>query len=118
SYAYHVFRDIMISEPPVLDVSPNTNKVARARYSIAVRMQNRFIENDNDDDDDDQNGSFMDDLTDSLHLTAGIFKDILPLINVHDYEQPLMQLMGTLVDSNMIKANDYEPYQTKFLIEA
>jgi hypothetical protein len=53
-----------------------------------------------------------------IFLTAPIFKDLLPLINIHDYEKPMMDLMETLVDSNMIAAKDYELYFPKFLIEA
>ncbi|HEU4471252.1 MAG TPA: hypothetical protein VFR58_09220, partial [Flavisolibacter sp.] len=63
-------------------------------------------------------GSFLDDLTDTLKLTAGIFPDILPLININDYERPMMNLMGTLIDSSLISARDYESYQSKFLLEA
>ena len=39
-------------------------------------------------------------------------------MNIHDYERPIMNLAGTLIDSSMISAKDYEPYVTKFLIEA
>jgi hypothetical protein len=69
-------------------------------------------------DENYKDGSFMDDLTDSVQLTAGIFKDLLPLININDYEQPMMQLIGTLLDSNLIHGTDYESYQPKILLEA
>lgn len=60
----------------------------------------------------------MDGLYDSVQLTATIFKDILPLINVEDYKWPVMYLTADLIDSNLVKPKDYEMYFSKFLIEA
>jgi len=108
-YAFQVFKDIVINEPPILDVDNNDGPNYKARNTGSFRYNY-------DNDFRDQN--FIDDLSDSLQLTATIFKDILPLINIHDYEQPIMNLAGTLIDSSMINAKDYEPYVTKFLIEA
>ena len=117
AYAYGIFKDILLNEPPVLDVESATNKVDIAPtvtykvdydYSINTGRRSRAY----------SDGSFMDNLYDSLQLTATIFKDIMPLMNVEDYEWPLMYLMAQLVDSNLLKAKDYEMYLPKFLIEA
>jgi len=108
-YAFQVFKDIVINEPPILDVDNNNGPNYKARNTRSFRYNY-------DNDFRDQN--FIDDLSDSLQLTATIFKDILPLVNIHDYERPIMNLAGTLIDSSMISAKDYEPYVTKFLIEA
>lgn len=118
AYAYHVFKDIMINEPPILNVDNNAANYNAARYgrgySAYSYSSNTYGYNDNDSEGQD----FLDDLSDSLQLTAAIFKDLLPLINIHDYEQSIMDLAGELVDSNLISAKDYEMYETKFLIEA
>ena len=108
-YSFQVFKDIVINEPPILDVDNSDGSIYKGRNSRLPRYNY-----DNDFRDQD----FLDDLSDSLELTATIFKDILPLINIHDYERPIMNLAGTLIDSNMINAKDYESYVTKFLIEA
>lgn len=116
AYAYNVFKDIMVSEPPVLDVgnsSSSTYTTSRGKNSYSGYSTYRY-----NDDDDYESQSFLDNLYDSLQLTTRIFKDLLPLINVHDYETTIMGLTGMLVDSSMISAKDYEMYETKFLIEA
>ncbi len=109
AYAYQVFKDIMVDEPPVLDLSSgNTTYKAPPAFRL-----DRY-----DTVEDYGNGSFMDDLKDSLLLTKTIFKDLLPLININDYEQSMMDLLKTMVDSNLVAAKDYEFYFPKFLIEA
>jgi hypothetical protein len=122
AYAYQVFKDIMINEPPVLDVKGNSStsynpgRRSRAGWPAYAPVIDYGISTDYDYD--NNNGSFLDDLSDSLLLTKTIFKDLLPLINLNDYEQPMMDLMGTLIDSSMITASDYEMYGSKFLLEA
>ncbi|HWJ26543.1 MAG TPA: hypothetical protein VNS32_08365, partial [Flavisolibacter sp.] len=125
SYAYNVFKDIMLNDPPVLGVG---NSTASFKTNISNLIFNdgnwrttyNSLDSDNDDDEDNDeySDSFMDELTDSLQLTTGIIKDLLPLINIHDYEKPVMQLLQVLVDSNQVKAADYQQYLPKFLIEA
>jgi uncharacterized protein YbaP (TraB family) len=119
AYSYQVFKDIMINEPPILDVQDNSTSTyttrRTGRVNSSYKTSNRTKYNY---DDDFRDQDFLDDLSDSLQLTATIFKDLLPLINIHDYEQPIMDLAGTLIDSNMISAKDYEMYEPKFLIEA
>src|SRR5215203_242231 len=108
-YSFQVFKEIVINEPPILDVDNSDAANYKGRNG-------HFPRYNYDNDFRDQN--FLDDLSDSLQLTATIFKDILPLLNIHDYERPIMNLAGTLIDSNMIDAKDYETYVTKFLIQA
>jgi uncharacterized protein YbaP (TraB family) len=110
TYSYQVFRDIMVDEPPVLDINPANTGSYKAP---AVFKLDKYKEDENY-----SNGNFIDDLKDSLLLTKSIFKDLLPLININDYEQSVMNLLETMVDSNMITAKDYELYLPKFLIEA
>lgn len=110
-YAYQVFRDIMMDEPPVLQTTYNAPMAPPP-------VNTGYSEDFYDEDRNSNNGSFLDELKDSLALTKAIFRDLLPLINVNDYEQPMMNLLETMVDSNMISAKEYELYFPKFLIEA
>jgi len=64
------------------------------------------------------NGSFLDELSDSIELTRVILPDLLPLLNLEDYKKIIMKLLGEMVDSNLVKPTDYEMYFSKFLIEA
>lgn len=126
AYSFHVFKEIMIHEPPVLNVSSksnynSTNSQGRRKYRYnPVYPSNIRLTTTVDYGNGNNYGmpSFFSALSDSLKLTAAIAKDLLPLINIDDYEQPVMELMGTLIDSNLLSAKDYEMYQSKFLIEA
>ncbi len=107
TFAYSAFRDIINTEPPVLDIgysdySPSTD-IARTYRSEYSGMND---------------GKFLDELSDSLKLTKTILPDLLPLLNLEDYKSPIMQLLGEMVDSNLLKPQDYEMYFSKFLIEA
>lgn len=115
AYSYQVFKSIMVNEPPVLDLGSTVSSTYKSHQKSNSYSANNYLYNYNNDDD---NGSFLDNLYDSVQLTSSIFKDLLPLINVHDYESSIMSLTGMLVDSNMIGAKDYAMYETKFLIEA
>jgi uncharacterized protein YbaP (TraB family) len=121
SYAFQVFRDIMIADPPVLEVNNSANSRSYALVYTKKRAIRNYLKTFRDLDIDYNEfgrSSFFDYLSDSIELTSSIFKGLLPLINIHDYEQPIMELMGNLVDSNRISPQDYELYQPKFLIEA
>ena len=113
-YAYATFKDIILSEPPVLEVETSQHTDYNLRYFNRNRL-NTFTTVSTYKVGD---GDFLENLNDSLQLTAGIFKDLLPLVNIDDYEKPIMQLMQELVDSHYLKAADYEIYFTKFLMEA
>jgi hypothetical protein len=107
AYSFNVFRDIINTEAPVLDVntSGNWNGYPARR---ALRIKNISYDN----------GSFLDELLDSLQLTHTILPDLLPLLNLTDYKSSLMRLLGILVDSGLVKPKEYEQYFSKFLIEA
>jgi hypothetical protein len=57
-------------------------------------------------------------LYDSIQLTRTILPDILPLLNLDDYKWKTMRLLGRMIDSNLVKPQDYELYFSKFFIEA
>ncbi|MBL7744726.1 MAG: hypothetical protein JNN00_14740, partial [Chitinophagaceae bacterium] len=107
-YAFNIFRDIITVEPPVLDVPSNNGY---NDYSYTIRSSGRGSSYG-------YGGNFMNGLNDSLQLTRTILPDLLPLMNLDDYERPIMQLLGQMVDSGLVKPADYQPYFSKFLIEA
>ena len=107
-YAFNLFRDILLNEPPVLDVSQASEYLSVYSNEIkALTKKNSY-----------DNGNFMDELHDSLQLTRTILKDLLPLLNLDDYKNSMMQLLAEMADSNLVKPKDYEMYFSKFLIEA
>lgn len=109
-YAYNVFRDIITNEPPVLETSNSYSLNYQSYYSVGTAgsgYSNSF-----------SNNSFLDELYDSLKLTRTIFIDILPLMNLDDYEKPIMRLLETMIDSGLVKPKDYETYYSKFYLEA
>jgi uncharacterized protein YbaP (TraB family) len=101
AYSYGIFRDIVTNEPPVITSSSNNNYMDMTfqRYNV-------------------DDGNFMDDLNDSLALTRTILPELLPLMNLDDYKRPMMELLGSMVDSNLVKPKDYETYFSKFFLEA
>lgn len=108
-YAFNLFRDIITKEPPAVD---NTNN----RYTVYSPLST--LGQYNDYFSNLSNGNFLDDLYDSLKLTRTILPVLLPLLNLEDYKWPILRLLRTMVDSNLVKDKDYETYFTKFLIEA
>jgi len=107
AYAYRVFKDIMISDPPVIGL--DLEESDRVSYRMTASSYNPGYGSSED---------FLDHLTDTLQLTSTIMRDLLPLININDYESPMMRILKVMVDSNMVAAADYEAYTSKFLIEA
>ena len=55
---------------------------------------------------------------DSLQLSKTLFPDLLQLSSMDDYKSKVLSLLVTLVDSNFIKANDYENYFSKIYYDA
>ena len=105
-YAFTIFRDIINTEPPVLEF--NDAGYAAIKYSVADYYTTTGSDN----------GKFLDELADTLKLTKTILPDLLPLLNLADYKSSIMKLLGQLVDSNLVNANDYALYFSKFMIEA
>lgn len=108
-YAYGLFRTIIANEPPVLDFSGDYEDYSRNSGRISNYLnQGRF-----------PGGSdFMQRLSDSLALTKTILSDLLPLLNLEDYKSTVMDLLGEMADSNLLKPSDYVMYYNKFLLEA
>jgi len=57
-------------------------------------------------------------LDDSLLLARDLFPELLQLSTLSDYKDNVLSMLVTLVDSNLISANDYEAYYTKIYFDA
>ncbi|HMK17373.1 MAG TPA: TraB/GumN family protein [Chitinophagaceae bacterium] len=106
-YSFDLFKDIITNEPPVLETEN--------RYQNNYRTYTYRSVYTNSGSSD---GDFLSELDDSLQLTKTILTDLLPLMTLDDYKKPIMHLLRKMVDSNLVKAKDYEIYYSKFLIEA
>jgi uncharacterized protein YbaP (TraB family) len=106
-YSFHLFKNIITSEPPVLETE-NSYQSNYRTYSYRSIYTNSGI----------SGGGFLNELYDSLELTRTILPDLLPLMTLDDYKKPIMHLLRRMVDSSLVKAKDYDIYYSKFLIEA
>ncbi len=106
-YSFKLFKDIITIEPPVLE---NENRYQNNYRTYSYRS---VYTNPGSSD-----GGFLNELYDSLQLTKTILTDLLPLMTLDDYKKPIMYLLRKMVDSNLVKAKEYEIYYSKFLIEA
>ena len=107
-YATGIFRDIIVAEPPVIEKSQSGDfDYGNVFRDMSIPPSFRY-----------SNGGFLDELYDSLALTRTILPDLMPLLNLDDYKHPMMNLLGRMIDSNLVKPSDYEMYFTKFLLEA
>jgi uncharacterized protein YbaP (TraB family) len=109
-YAFNLFRDIITTEPPVLEGRADGGQTMYPPLEGFNRVNNYLA--------GISNGNFLDELYDSLKLTRTILPDLLPLMNLDDYKWPVMRLLKTMVDSSLVTAKNYEIYFSKFLIEA
>ncbi len=116
AYAFRVFKDIVTTDPPVLDLNVSGREQWMNRISSLNYSNLSDIVGGKSSDFD--NGSFLDELYDSLALTKTILPDLLPLLNIDDYKVPVMALLGEMVDSGWVKPEEYSIYFTKFFIEA
>ncbi|HMK04596.1 MAG TPA: TraB/GumN family protein, partial [Ferruginibacter sp.] len=57
-------------------------------------------------------------LQDSLILARELFPELLQLSSLSDYKDAVLSLLVTLVDSNIIKAKEYENYFSKIYLDA
>lgn len=108
SYAYNVFRDIISTEPPVLDLATSDYPSYTTPSLLAM-----YEENYRYDD-----GKFLDELSDSLQLTKTILPELLPLLNLDDYKSSIMEILRKMADSSIVQPKDYEAYFSKFILEA
>ncbi|HSU26773.1 MAG TPA: TraB/GumN family protein, partial [Chitinophagaceae bacterium] len=105
--ALAIFRDIVKSDPPVLEVGSSSG------YSFPRRGRNSIYGSSGS-----YSNNFLDDLADTIQLTKTILPDLLPLLEIEDYKKPIMRLLGVMVDSGIVKPGEYERYYNKFLLEA
>jgi hypothetical protein len=112
-YAFAVFKTIISVEPPVIESGSNSSFSNFNQGGYRFNIRSRYVSNNNYD-----NGDFWDELYDSVQLTRTILPDILPLVNLDDYKWKTMRLLGRMIDSNLVKPQDYEIYFSKFFIEA
>jgi uncharacterized protein YbaP (TraB family) len=111
--AFAVFKTIISLEPPVIEGGYNSSysNFNPGSYRYA---RSKYLGNTTNYD----NGDFWDELYDSVQLTRTILPDILPLLNLDDYKWKTMRLLARMIDSNLVKSQDYEIYFSKFFIEA
>lgn len=109
-YAYQVFRDIIVTEPPVIDTPDQDATGYALTFGKNFRSEIRRSGYDN--------GNFLDELSDSLQLTRTILPDLLPLLNLDDYKKSIIRLLGQMVEEKLVKAKDYETYIDRFTLEA
>ena len=109
--AYRLFGEIISNEAPVLDFAGD-DYTSYSDYSVSSLMK-KYLAGAGF-----KNGKFLDELSDSLALTKTILPGLLPLLNLDDYKEEMMSLLGKMVDSNLLKPVDYEIYFSKFLVEA
>lgn len=109
SHSYALFSDIVKAEPPVIDNQPVYTYNPPGSY---VTVENDYEQYDF------RNNSFIDELSDSLELTKTILPSLIPLINLEDYKEKMMDLLADMVRDSIVQAGDYEIYFDKFFLEA
>ncbi|HVZ56150.1 MAG TPA: TraB/GumN family protein [Chitinophagaceae bacterium] len=107
-YAMKTFAAIMAEEPPVLT---GTGRGGWADFP-ASGTWNRYLPDGGEED------GFWGDLYDSLRLSRAVLPELLPLVQLDDYKEPVMKWLATLVDSNLATGSDYAAYAKRFLLEA
>ena len=108
NYAFSVFKEIINTDPPVKENDYATTS-SYSRYGAGGYEGYDYVYD---------NGDFMDELSDSLLLTKTILPDLLPLVNLSDYKEDILSLMGKMTDSSLLQPSDYEMYFSKFYLEA
>lgn len=114
--SYTAFKDLIITEPPVVSESSASTyaavdytSVIAATRSVTAKTKARVTGGGN---------GILNSAYDSLELTKVIFPDILQLINLDDYKEEVTNLLMTMVDSGKVDAKIYESYFPKFYLEA
>jgi uncharacterized protein YbaP (TraB family) len=92
--------------------------LARLKNKIAYHELKQMLINDPPvfESNQDLNALFglMDD---SVKTTKTLFPEILNLVSLDDYKEHINSMLELLVDSNLLKAEDYEPYLAKLLFD-
>lgn len=109
-YSYRLFGNIISTDPPVIDLSSKDHSdFSSFNFLKQYQHLKKYYSGNN---------NFLDELSDSLQLTHTILPELLPLLNLNDYKEAIMNLLGQMVDSDLVSPKDYEMYFSKFLIEA
>jgi len=69
-------------------------------------------------EDDYEYTALFSSMQDSLILAKELFPELLQLSSLSDYKDEVLSLLVTLVDSNLIKAKEYENYFSKIYLDA
>ena len=107
---------MIINEPPVVTTNKDNNSYDYASVFARVGKLTKALSRYRKGYGDNDNSWYP--LYDTLSLAKVVFPDILQLINLDDYKGTVMELLTTMVDSGYVTAKDYEPYASKFYIEA
>ncbi|SEP38880.1 Uncharacterized conserved protein YbaP, TraB family [Niastella yeongjuensis] len=110
--SFIAFKDLVLQEPPIMDDDYSSTRTPRgnpayADFTTVSRPNNRST----------YYGRWSP-LFDTLSLTRELFPDLLQLMNIDDYEEDVMNLLETMVDSGYLKAADYETSFPKIYLEA
>ena len=112
--SFIAFKDLILQEPPV-EAENNYYTdfhMPRIRGGYSFRIDVPYLAGKRS-----YQGAWSD-LYDTLDLTKSIFPDFLRLMNIDDYENEVMDLLVTMVDSGYLKATDYENHFSKFYLDA
>lgn len=110
--SFITFKDLILEEPPIADDESGDDYIGapvNPRRYMDYAVSGSVLE---------EIGGTWGTFYDTLSLTKVIFPDILQLMNVDDYEDDIMRLLHRMVDSNMLKASDYETYFSKIYLDA
>ncbi len=110
--SFIAFKDLIISEPPVIVNSGNNYSYNDIAYNVRTATRSFTKARSNN------YGTKWFQLYDTLALVKNIFPDILQLINLDDYKSTTMNLLTAMVDSGYAAAKDYDQYFLKFYAEA
>ncbi|RYY62677.1 MAG: TraB/GumN family protein [Chitinophagaceae bacterium] len=108
-YSFSTFRDLVVADPPV--ISGSSPYVSPYQYDNNSVLSTTAVLPDYD-------VSFLLGLRDSLQLTMKILPDLLPLLNLDDYEPRIRTLVATLADSSLLKPKMIEGWYSKFMLQA
>jgi uncharacterized protein YbaP (TraB family) len=110
--SFLAFKDLVLQEPPIMDDDYSYARPSRANsVTVDIAPVPRTSSKSS------YYGRWTP-LFDTLSLTKELFPDILQLMNIDDYEDDVMNLLETMVDSGYLKAADYETSFPKLYLEA
>ncbi len=102
----------MFQDEVLTALSRHKTKAAYSLFKELILQDPPVFENNYD-----YSGMFSN-LEDSLLLAKDLFPELLELSSLSDYKENVLSLLGKLVDSNIVKAGDYEKYFSKIWLDA